>query len=174
MKEQSTLLNPSDVAVFKVCDSIVIFRDGTLISERDSLGRKNGVVFAQGLFGSLRAEGIEWKPSAFSFSLADSEQIVFEAGGEDFGVEWLLAGVILGERTSRVINRNGILTIENGRSQDLAFSIEIWKNWLEWRRRGSRIAFYKYMGYDPKSQKGISQRVVLEKQLGRMGLSSEM
>lgn len=164
-------LKPEQVIVVNICQgkSLVIYRDGSIIRELDSLGRATGVLTGQGLLGTPKKKSITWTPAFFKFSEADAVQVTMNVSGEPYYAEWLLAGVVIGEYTVRINRRPDALHAERGRVEDQNIVIATWKKWLQWREEGSAMPFYKHMGIENYSDSGADS---LRKLLNRIGLST--
>jgi hypothetical protein len=164
-------LRPEDVRVVMVGNVILIYRDGSLIRETDSMGRPTGILTGQGLRGCQKESpnnALEWTPCRFQFRAEDAVQTTLDVK-IPYVNEWLLAGVVLGERTARIKKRKAYLHVESGRDADQDHAINLWKKWIQWREEGSMMPFYQFMGigyYDG------SNADALRKSLKRMGLST--
>jgi len=163
-------LKPGQVIVVNACQGkvLVIYRDGSIIRELDSLGRATGVLTGQGLLGTPEKKSITWTPGFIRFSEADAVQVTMNVW-EPYFAEWLLAGVVIGERTVRINRRHDVLHAERGRVEDQNIVIATWHKWLQWREEGSTMPFYKHMGVDSYSD---DQADSLRKLLKRIGLSA--
>ncbi|MCE9543630.1 MAG: hypothetical protein K8R38_08990 [Verrucomicrobia bacterium] len=164
-------LKPGQVIVVNVCQgkSLVIYRDGSIIRELDSLARPTGVLTGQGLLGTPKKKSITWTPAFFQFSEANAVQVTMNVSGEPYYAEWLLAGVVIGERTARINRRRDALHAERGRVEDQNIVIATWHKWLQWREEGSTMPFYKHMGIDSYDDDKADS---LRKLLKRIGLST--
>jgi hypothetical protein len=164
-------LRPEDVRVVMVGNVILIYRDGSLIRETDSMGRPTGILAGQGLMGCQKESqnnALEWTPCRFQFRAEEAGETSLDVQ-IPYLSEWLLAGVVIGERTDRIKKREGHLRVEGGRDADQDYALEVWNSWIQWREEGSAIPFYQFMGvvnYDSSSADA------LRKSLKRMGLST--
>jgi hypothetical protein len=132
------------------------------------MGRSTGILTGQGLMGTPHKKSIKWVPSFFRFREESAEETTYEPDSEHHA-QWLLAGVVIGERTVRIKKRNDAFHAETGRNQDQAIAIDIWQKWIQWREAGSVEPFHQFMrvgkydGYEADA---------LRKQLSRIGLST--
>ena len=145
---------------------LYLYRDRTLIEETDTLRRPTGILHACGLFRTIE-KASSWIPGKFSFRKEKASPIPLTCDKEP--VEWLMAGVILGERTVRYRKNNSIVYIDPGRLEDQSIATRIWRDWLTWRDSGSPGTFPRFASRGKKLRFGEDQRI--HKIVQRLGLS---
>ena len=190
--KKSGKLKAADVIVVSMKDGDVLglYRDGSAFAHLDALGNATGILTAQGLLGTTKKKGIEWKPSTFTFQSNQAERVTLNFEGPDCMGEWILAGIVLGERTTIIRKKGAFFVQDLGRTEDQKEAVKVWKDWFRWRESGVKIPFAKFRGIkavqiDYRSPDTISktakandlataQRDSLRKLLSRLGLSTKI
>lgn len=162
----SNKITPEEVRVVAAGPLIYLYRDRTLIEETDSLRRPTGVLHACGLFRTIEKTS-SWMPGMFSFRKEKAKPISLPIDGAPLA--WLLAGVILGERTARYRRPGCAIFIDPGRLEDQSIAAHVWRDWLSWRSNGSRGTFARFTLRKEKLRFGEDERI--HKIVQRLGLS---
>jgi hypothetical protein len=106
-------------------------------------------------------------PGMFSFRKEKAQPISLPLDGAPLA--WLLAGVILGERTARYRASGCAIFVDPGRLEDQSIATRVWRDWLSWRSKGSRGTFARFTLRKEKLQYGEDERI--HKIVQRLGLS---
>jgi hypothetical protein len=159
-------ISPEEIRVIVAGPMLYLYRDRTLVEETDSLRRPTGILHACGLF-KIADKTSSWIPGKFSFRKEAARPIPLTDNKEP--VEWLMAGVILGERTVRYRKNDSIIYIDPGRLEDQSIATRIWRDWLTWRDSGSPGTFPRFTSRGKKLRFGEDQQI--HKIVQRLGLS---
>jgi hypothetical protein len=122
---------------------LYLYRDRTLVEETDSLQRPTGILHACGLF-RIAEKTSPWIPGKFSFRKEKAKPVTLNTELLKEPMEWLLAGVILGERTVRYRKNDSIVYLDPGRLEDQSIAVRVWLDWLKWRASGSPGTFARF------------------------------
>ena len=148
-------ISPEEIRVVAVGTMLCLYRDRTLVEELDSLRRPTGILHACGLF-QIDYPKSPWIPGKFSFRKEKAYPVAYEIKGP---LEWLLAGVLLGERTMRYRNTAQALYLGGGRLGDQSIAARVWRDWLTWRNQGSLGTFARFTLGKEKLRFGDDQRI---------------
>jgi hypothetical protein len=136
-------ISPEEIRVVAAGPMLCLYRDRTLIEELDSLRQPTGILHACGLFRTAEKTS-PWIPGKFSFRKEKAKPVALEPT-DKVTLEWLLAGVILGERTVHYRNTDHALYIdETGNLWTQANAAIVWRDWLNWRKSGSQGTFARF------------------------------
>jgi hypothetical protein len=159
-------ISPEEIRVIVAGPMLYLYRDRTLVEETDSLRRPTGILHACGLF-RIAEKTSSWIPGKFSFRKEKAKPATLPIDKEP--LEWLLAGVILGERTVRYRKNESVVYVDPGRLEDQSIAARIWRDWLTWRNLGSPGTFPRFTSRGKKLRFGEDQRI--HKIVQRLGLS---
>lgn len=160
-------IRPEEIRVVLAGPMIYLYRDRTLIEETDSMQRPTGILHACGLFRTVEKTS-SWVPGKFSFrkDRASPAQLSID---DRFPLKWLLAGVIIGERTARYRKDDSYVYVEPGRLEDQSIAARVWRDWLAWRNQESPGTFARFTLRKAKLRFGEDARI--HKIVQRLGLS---
>ena len=157
------LISPEEIRVVAAGPVLCLYRYRTRIEELDSLRRPTGISHACGLFKI--AEITPWIPGKFSFRKEKARPVPYPIKEP---LEWLIAGIVLGERTARYRNTAHALYITSGRLEDQSIAARVWRDWLMWRNQGSLGTFARFTLRKEKLRFGEDERI--RKITQRLGL----
>jgi hypothetical protein len=162
-------IDHSEVWVVVAGPMLYLYRGRTVIEELDSLKRPTGILHACGLCGLFKSvDQAAWIPGAFLFRKERAKLIQLPID-DDYLFPWLLAGVILGERTAKYRTTEVATFVHRGRLDDQAIAEKVWRDWLSWRMQGSPGTFARFTLGKSKLRFGEDERI--HKIVQRLGLS---
>lgn len=109
----------------KDSDLVIFYRDAGTVRATDSMGNDSGAFAVRGL--AFRAG--KWTPGFHQFRLASFDPVQFEFS-DDAQLQWVLAGVALGERTP--MKHTGSISTVQATKLD-PHALIVWQAWPSWR-----------------------------------------